>query len=77
LAERAAGDQFEYSIATWAPTLRHRRVAFAVAVVTLAAYGAVLPFSDTPLPRIDCFIPTVAASIAATPDPRYSGDTKS
>ena len=61
MAERAAKDQFEYSIATLPPTLRHRRLAFAVVVVTLAAYGAVLPFSGTPLPRIDSFIPTVMA----------------
>jgi hypothetical protein len=61
LAERAAKDQFEYSIATLPPTLRHRRMAFAVVVVTLAAYGAMLPFSGTALPRIDSFIPTVSA----------------
>ena len=44
MAERAARDEFEYSVASLPPTLRHRRLAFAIVVVTLAAYGAVLPF---------------------------------
>ena len=66
MAERAARDEFEYSVATLPPTPRHRRLAFAVVVVTLAAYGAVLPFSSTPLPRIDGFIPTVIAIIFVT-----------
>ena len=61
MGERPAKDQFHYSIATLPPTLRHRHVAFAVVVVTLGAFGAVLPFSGTPLPRIDSFIPTVVA----------------
>ena len=61
MAERAAKDQFEYSVATLPPTLRQRQLAFAVVVVTLAAYGAVVPFAGMPLPRIDSFIPTVMA----------------
>ena len=61
MAERAARDEFEYSVAALPPTPRHRRLALAVVVVTLAAYGAVLPFSGTPLPRIDSFVPTVVA----------------
>ena len=53
-------------MATLPPTPRHRRLAFAVVVVTLAAYGAVAPFSGTPLPRIDSFIPTVMAIVFVT-----------
>ena len=65
-AERAARDEFEYSVATLPPTARHRRLAFAVVVITLAAYGAVAPFASTPLPRIDSFIPTVMAIVFVT-----------
>ena len=61
MAERAARDEFEYSVAALPPTPGQRRWAFAVVIVTLAAYAAVLPFSGTPLPRIDGFIPTVIA----------------
>ena len=66
MAERAVGDGFEYSVATLPPTPRQRRLAFAVVVVTLAAYAAVLPFSGTPLPRIDNFVPTVMAIVFVT-----------
>ena len=66
LAERAARDEFEYSVATLPPTLRHRHLAFAVVVVTLAAFGAVAPFAGLPLQRFDSFIPTVMAIIFVT-----------
>ena len=66
MPERRARDAFEYSVATLPPTPRHRRAAFAVVVVTLAAYGAVLPFSGTPLPRFDSFVPTVMAIVFVT-----------
>jgi signal transduction histidine kinase len=66
LAERAARDEFEYSVATLPPTPRQRRWAFAAVVVTLAAYAAVLPFSSTPLPRIDGFIPAAMAIVFVT-----------
>ena len=61
MAERAVKDQFEYSVATSPATPWHRRLAFAVIVVCLVAYGAVAPFATVPLPRIDSFIPTVMA----------------
>ena len=61
LEERSAKDQFEYSIATLPPTPWHRRLALAVIVVSLVAYGAVIPFVSLPLPRIDSFLPTVMA----------------
>ena len=34
-------------------------VSFAVIIITLTAYGAVLPFAEMPLPRIDNFFPTM------------------
>ena len=44
----------------------HRRLAFAVVVVSLVAYGAVAPFASIPLPRIDSFIPTLMAIVFVT-----------
>ena len=46
-------------LATSPATPWHRRLAFAVIIVTLVAYGAVAPFARVLLPRIDSFIPTV------------------
>ena len=66
MPERGARDAFEYSVATLPPTPRHRRAAFAVVVVTLAAYAAVVPFAGTPLPRIDSFVPTIMAIVFVT-----------
>ena len=66
LAERAAKDQFEYSIATLPPTPRQRQFAFVVVVVTLAAFGAAIPFADMPLQRFDSFIPTMMAIVFVT-----------
>jgi len=66
LAERTARNEFEYSVATAAPTLRQRQLALLVVVVTLAAYGAVIPFATLPLQRFDGFIPAMAAIIFVT-----------
>jgi signal transduction histidine kinase len=43
------------------PTLRNRRLAFVVILLTFTAFGAVIPFANTPMPRIDSFIPTILA----------------
>jgi signal transduction histidine kinase len=66
LAERAAKDQFEYSVATSPATPWHRRLAFAVLVVCLVAYGAAAWFASIQLPRIDSFIPTIMAIVFVT-----------
>lgn len=66
MAERAVRDEFDYSLETLPPTPRHRRLVFAVVVVTLTAYGAVAPFANIPLPRIDGIIPTMASIIFVT-----------
>ena len=66
MAERAARDEFEYSVATLPPTPRQRRWACAVVVVTLAAYGATVPFASMPLLRFDSLIPTVMAIVFVT-----------
>jgi hypothetical protein len=52
-------------MATSPATPWHRRGAFAVIVVSLVAYGAVGPFSATPLPRFDS-IPTMMAIVFVT-----------
>ena len=61
MAERRAPDEFEYSVATLPPTLLHRQFAFAVVVVTLAAFAVVASFSSPPLAQIGSFMPTVQA----------------
>ena len=66
MPERAAKEQLEYSVAASAPTLRQRRLAFVVIVVTLAAFGAVAPFAGLRLPRFDSFIPAMGAIIFVT-----------
>jgi signal transduction histidine kinase len=66
LAERAAKDQVEYSLATSPATLWHRRLASAVFVICLVAYGAAAWFASIPLPRIDSFIPTMSAIVFVT-----------
>ena len=66
LPESAAKDQIEYSMATSSPTRWHRRLAFAVILVSLVAFGAVAPFATIPLPRIDSFIPTMMAFVFVT-----------
>jgi signal transduction histidine kinase len=66
LAERANKNKSEYSVATAPPTSWERRLAFAVVVVCLVAYGAVAPFARIPLHQFDSFIPTVTAIVFVT-----------
>jgi membrane-associated sensor protein len=66
LPELAAKEQFEYSIATAPATLRQRQLAVVVIVVSLGAFGAMIPFANSPLARIDSFIPTMMAVIFVT-----------
>ena len=65
MAEPAKG-QFEYSVATMPPTMRQRRLAFVVVVVTLAMFGAAAPFAGLPLQRFDSFVPAMAGIIFVT-----------
>ena len=66
MAERRQRTKFEYSVATAPPTLRQRQLAFVVVVVTLAAFGAMIPFANIPLQRFDSFIPAMMAIIFVT-----------
>ena len=54
------------SVATASPTLRERELALAVVVGIMVGFGALVPFANTHLPRLDSFIPTVEAIIAVT-----------
>ena len=49
------------------PTLQHRRLAYALVVVTLAAYATVPPFATIQLPRVDGFV------LSASSDTHYGG----
>ena len=66
MPELAAKEQFEYSMGTSPATPSHRRLAFAVIVVSLVAYGAVAPFASIPVAEIDSFIPTMMAIVFVT-----------
>jgi signal transduction histidine kinase len=48
------------------PTAQQRRIALAVAVLSLVALGITALFADTPLPRNDAFIPTVEVAVILT-----------
>ena len=54
------------SVATVAPTLRERQSALAAVAMITVGFGALAPFANTQLPRLDSFIPTVEAIIAVT-----------
>src|SRR6516165_388114 len=48
------------------PTPRQTRAALAVAMALLAGLGVSVPFTDTPLPRIDAFIPALEGAVILT-----------
>jgi hypothetical protein len=66
LIEQTVADELELSIATIRPTLRQRRLAYAVVAILAIGFGAVAPFADKQLARIDSFVPTVEAIILVT-----------
>jgi signal transduction histidine kinase len=56
----------DISLLTVRPTPRHKQIAAGVAVALLVGLGVVAPFANTPLPRIDAFIPTVESIVIVT-----------
>jgi hypothetical protein len=58
--------EFKISLATLPPTSRQRQIAIFVVAVLLTAFVITAPFADTPLLRIDAFIPTLEAMIFVT-----------
>ncbi len=48
------------------PTLRQKRIVLAVATVLLVGLGVSALFADTPLPRIDAFIPALEGAVILT-----------
>src|SRR5215469_5492602 len=59
-------DDIDVGLATLPPTSRQTWSAIAVTAILLAGAAAVAPFADTPLVRIDAFIPMVDATIFVT-----------
>jgi hypothetical protein len=51
------------SLSNLLATSEQRRFLFAVAALLLVACGVAAPFADTPLPRLDGFIPSLEALI--------------
>ena len=66
MPRRAAEEGIDFSVATAAATVPHRRLALAIVIAMLVAYVAVLPYGSVPLPRIDSFVPTVSGIIFIT-----------
>ena len=48
------------------PNHKQRLAAIVVAAVLFIGFGILAPFAATPLPRIDAFIPSIAATISVT-----------
>ena len=66
MSDREMLNELGISVATASPTLRERQSALAVVVGIMVGFGALVPFANTQLPRLDSFIPTVEAIIAVT-----------
>ena len=61
-----ASESTELWLINLPPTLRQRRIAFAVAIALLAGFGVSALFADTPLPRIDAFLPALEGAVVLT-----------
>jgi signal transduction histidine kinase len=59
-------DDTETWLVNLPPTLRQRRLAAGAAAALLVAFGVFAPFANTPLPRLDAFIPSFEATIFVT-----------
>jgi signal transduction histidine kinase len=62
----SAPDTTEIGLLNLQPTARQTRAALAVAAALLAGLILSMPFADTPLPRIDAFIPTLESAVIVT-----------
>src|SRR5947208_6380507 len=60
------GESTEIWLFNLPPTLRQTRIALAVAIALLAGLGVSALFADTPLPRIDAFIPALEGAVILT-----------
>ena len=59
-------DRPEMGLASLAPTSKQNRSVLVVVAVLLVAFGIVVPFAATPLPRFDRFIPSLNSAISIT-----------
>jgi signal transduction histidine kinase len=56
-------DEDQILLATQPPSQGQRRLALAIVAGLLAAFAITVPFKDTPLPRVDVFLPVLAAAL--------------
>jgi len=54
-------DEPVMSLASLAPTARHRRLVFVAGIFLFVAFATLVPFADTQLPEFDVFIPVSVA----------------
>jgi hypothetical protein len=66
MPDREMLNELGISVTTASPTLRQRQSALAVVVGITVAFGALVAFANTQLPRLDSFIPTVETIIAVS-----------
>jgi Membrane-associated sensor, integral membrane domain len=58
--------EFELSVVTAVPTPRERQLALAAVGMILVGSVTIAPFADTPLARLDSFIPSIQAIVSIT-----------
>jgi hypothetical protein len=58
--------EFEFLVVTAHPTLQERRLALAVVGMILVGSLTIAPFADTPLARLDSFIPSIQVIVSIT-----------
>jgi signal transduction histidine kinase len=58
--------EFEFSVVTAHPTLRERQLALAAVGMILIGSVTIAPFADTPLARLDSFIPSIQVIVSIT-----------
>lgn len=61
MVEGAPSNETESLVSTTRPTSRQRRLTLAVVTILFVAVGAVAPFAALQLPRLNSFVPAVAA----------------
>jgi signal transduction histidine kinase len=57
-------NEFEFSVVTALPTLRERQLALAAVGMILVGSATLAPFANTPLARLDSFLPSVQSIVS-------------
>jgi signal transduction histidine kinase len=66
MSDTERSNEFGFSVVTARPTLRERQLALAVVGTILIGFAIVAPFANTPLSRLDSFIPSIQIMISIT-----------